>query len=487
MRVGIVGLLHESNTFISQSTTWRHFAEDLLAEGETLRQKMSGAHHELGGFFAGLEEQQIEAVPIFAARATPYGVIEAAAWDRLFERIEACWEQVGAIDGLLAAPHGATVTENHRDADGFLLNWLRERLGADKPLIATLDPHANLSPAMVEACDALIAYRSNPHLDQRARGIEAARLMAQTLRGTFRPCVAAAFPPMAISIDRQETDAEPCRGLYELADAQLQREGVLSNSVLLGFPYADTAEMGSATLAVTNDQPQLAQALADELAAAMWERRESFAAQLQGVEEALDWAQRQTGAVCLLDMGDNVGGGSPADGTILAQAFHRRKMESSFVCLYDPQAVEIASKANVGDGLALSIGGKTDQRHGPPLEAEFQLLGIYEGRFREPQPRHGGFAECDQGRSAVLKTAHGLTVLATSRRVPPFSLQSLRCCDLDPAQFRYLAAKGVNAPIAAYREVCSHFVRVDTPGVTAADMTKAEYRYRRRPLFPFEA
>jgi hypothetical protein len=29
-------------------------------------------------------------------------------------------------------------------------------------------------------------------------------------------------------------------------------------------------------------------------------------------------------------------------------------------------------------------------------------------------------------------------------------------------------------------------LRVNTPGVTTADLTRLEYRHRRRPLFPFE-
>ena len=114
------------------------------------------------------------------------------------------------------------------------------------PIIATLDPHANLSREMVDACDALIAYRTNPHLDQQARGLEAAALMARALRGQVRPRLAAAFPPLAINIERQQTSEPHCRPLYELADAMLRQPGVLSNSILLGFPYSDVAEMGSA-------------------------------------------------------------------------------------------------------------------------------------------------------------------------------------------------------------------------------------------------
>ena len=68
----------------------------------------------------------------------------------------------------------------------------------------------------------------------------------------------------------------------------------------------------------------------------------------------------------------------------------------------------------------------------------------------------------------------------------PYSLEQLRSCGLDPGSFRVLVAKGVNAPIAAYEEVCSRFIRVDTPGVTASNLNHFAYHRRRRPMFPFE-
>src|SRR4051812_14237547 len=77
MRVGIIALLQESNTFLRERTTLAHFREDMLVEGEEVRQRLAGSHHETAGFFAGLEEAGLEAVPIFAARALPFGVVVA--------------------------------------------------------------------------------------------------------------------------------------------------------------------------------------------------------------------------------------------------------------------------------------------------------------------------------------------------------------------------------------------------------------------------
>ena len=485
MRVGIIALLHESNTFIRAATTCADFEAGWLLRGDELL-CLAASQHEVGGFFAGLDRAELAAVPVFAARALPYGTITGEATDRLLTSLFEELERAGPLDGLLVAPHGATVSETQPDFDGHWLEELRQRAGPGTPIVSTLDLHANLSPRMVRACDATIGYATNPHLDQKERGLEAAALLARGLRGEVRPTQAAAFPPLAINIERQRTAAPPCATILEEAGRLRSRPEVLSTSVVLGFPYADVAEMGSSVIVVTDDDPSGAGELAGSLAESLWARRHEFLGELVDVEEALDQVADRRGPICLLDMGDNVGGGSPGDGTHLAWAIHRRGLPGAFVCIFDPEVVRQVDGTPAGGRLSLRIGGKTDDLHGPPLDAEFTLVSLHEGRFVETETRHGGFAAMDQGRTAVLRTERGLTVMVTSRRVPPFSLVQLTSCGLDPAAFSLLVAKGVHAPVAAYEPVCRELVRVNTPGVTCADMTRLEYQHRRRPMLPFE-
>lgn len=486
MRVGIIALLHESNTFSSQPTTLESFRQNLLLTGTAIRNELAESHHEVGGFFAGLDASGAEAVPLFAARALPSGTICTADFEQLVGQMMTEFNDAGALDGVLVAPHGSTVSECYPDADGHWLKALRNAAGHDIPIIGTLDAHANLSPQMVDSCNALIAYRSNPHLDQRERGREAADLMVQTLRGDIVPEMVAAFPPLAISIERQCTEEPHLRPLYEAADRQLRESDVLSNSILLGFPYSDVAEMGAATLVVTDGDRRKARVYADDLATKMWEMRQEFWGPFVSVEMALDQCAMTGDRCCLLDMGDNVGGGSSADGTELVSAIHQSKTGPAFACLFDPSAVAACEAAGIGTRMTLSVGGKTDELHGAPLQLTVTIRSLHSGQFRESQPRHGGITSFDQGRTVVCHTDDGLTLMLTSRRMVPFSLQQLISCDLNPADFKILVAKGVNAPIAAYREVCDRFIRVNTSGSTRADMTRLTYHYRRQPMFPFE-
>ena len=158
----------------------------------------------------------------------------------------------------------------------------------------------------------------------------------------------------------------------------------------------------------------------------------------------------------------------------------------AFVCLCDPKAVGDVRAVGVGARIELNVGGRVDRLQGPPLLASVTIQSICDGRFHESQVRHGGRTEYDMGPTAVVRTDGKLTVMITTRRVPPFSLRQLSACGLDPSAFDILVAKGVNAPIAAYGEVCDHFIRVNTPGVTCADVRQLEFHNRRRPMWPFE-
>ncbi|HIM56083.1 MAG TPA: M81 family peptidase, partial [Candidatus Latescibacteria bacterium] len=261
MRVGILSLIHESNTFAVTPTTIDLFQRDELMIGDEVRRGYEGGHHQISAFLEGLPAAGIEAVPIFHASTPPSGTITKETCDELVRLMFEALDAAGELDGFLVSPHGANAGEgdDYRDLDGFWLDKLRQRVGPDRPIICVIDPHANLSARMVDSCNATIAYRSNPHLDQKQRGLEAVRLIARTLNGEIRPVQRAAFPSFGINIERQGTSLWPCLPLYALANRQLERQGVLSNSIVLGFPYADVEEMGSTTIAVTDGDAELAQ------------------------------------------------------------------------------------------------------------------------------------------------------------------------------------------------------------------------------------
>ncbi len=486
MRIGILAIQHESNTFVQSGTTMAEFRRDALLIGDDMIEYCRACQHETGGFWKQLAIDGFEFVPLLLAMATPGGPLSDETASELVDLAISRLRGAGAIDGLLVAPHGAAVSEDARDFDGYWLQRIREEVGDRLPIVGTLDPHANISQQMVDATNALVAYRTNPHIDQHRTGRIAARLLIQAVQSEVNLTQAFAQPPLAISIDRQATSESPCLEMYKLADKLLQTPGVLSNSIALGFPYADVKEMGTSFVVVTDGQLDRAQQYADLLANHLLSHRHDFGCGLPSVEEALDAVNSREDRVCLLDVGDNVGGGAAGDGTLLARKLMEKQLAPSLVCLWDPRAVEEATSLGIGRKGELTMGGHEALQQGPPLVASVSVERLGGGRFEESAPVHGGRNAYDMGPTAVVRTDNGPTLLLMSKRVPPFSLGQLTSCQLDPASFRVIVAKGVNAPIAAYQGVCERFIRVDTPGITCANMRQLDYQHRRRPMFPFE-
>jgi len=482
-RVGILSFQHESNTFSHLHTDLDQFT---IAAGDDLIRRWGGSYSEVAGFLKGLEAEELEAVPLFMAMATPSGTVTAGAFGHIVDSIQEALEAGPEPDGLLLAPHGAGVSDREPDMDGFWLRRVRKIVGNDLPMICTLDLHANVSPRMIDACDATIAYRTNPHLDTFERGLEAANLMARTLRGEVRPVQAGSWPPVSINILSQATSAPPCSTLADIVDDVRRREGVLSASVCLGFHFADVAEMGTSFNVVTDGDAELARKLADKLAAYLVGHRHDFDPTYIYAPEAVERATGLRGPACLLDTGDNVGGGSAGDGTVIAHEVARLGGPRTFVCLYEPEGVAQLEDVGTGGRAHLPLGGRQDDLHGPPLELDVTVRSHHDGRFTEPEVRHGGETDYDMGRTVVVDSDVGLTLQLTSKRTVPFSLNQLLSCAIDPTEFQIIVAKGVHAPAAAYEPVCSELIRVTTPGATTPDMSQLRFEHVRRPLYPLE-
>src|SRR5690242_13175141 len=156
-RSGIVGFLHESNTFLGAPTTYEHFASTSMTRGPALLDRWRGTHHELGGFLKGLEEAGVAPVPCMATFAVPSGTITADAYERLASELLESVRKALPLDGMLLALHGATASERYPDADGEFLRRLRELVGPEMPVVVTLDLHANISAAMAQHSTAIVA------------------------------------------------------------------------------------------------------------------------------------------------------------------------------------------------------------------------------------------------------------------------------------------------------------------------------------------
>lgn len=490
MRVAIAGFSHETNTFAEGLTTFEDFARGrgfpgLMSGAEVVR-TLTGKSMCTGAFIDAARELGFELVPLLWTFPQPSGLIEQAAYDRvlamLLERLEAALP----VDGVLLELHGAMVTEALEDAEGDVLARVREMVGPEVPVIATLDLHANISGRMVEHSEALIGYDTYPHVDAYERGWDAARLLTAALEGSARPVSALAQVPMLIGPPRQCTLTPPMSEVIALAHEAEARPGVLNVTVAGGFPFADIADCGASVVVTADGDADLADATAREIAAAIWQRREQFRVRLTPLEDAIEYALRTgEGPVILADGSDNPGGGAPCDGTVMLQALIEADAPRSTVAIIvDPEAVAEAIAAGVGNEVTLRVGGKTDDRHGPTLTLTGYVRLVSDGRYANRGPMYTG-VESKMGR-AVVFVVGGVEVLLTEQRIQPYDCEALRCVGIEPRDRLLIGLKSAVHFRADYGPLARAIFEVDTPGVHNPDITLLRFERLRRPIWPLD-
>jgi microcystin degradation protein MlrC len=486
MRIAIAGFMHESNTFNPMPADRTAFQAQSLSFGPDWIEEWRQAHHEVGGFLEAASAEQFEAVPLLMAWATPCGPVTDEVFEEVMGRL--C-EQLRSrkADGLLLALHGAMVSESHLDADGEVLSRIRQTVGPDFPIVSTFDLHGNLSQRMIANANAIVAYRTCPHVDQRECGLRAASLLVRTVRGEIHPRTALCKPPQIVNIMVHDTSQEPLRSFMHQARALELQPRILAASLLPGFAYADVPQMGPSVVIVADGDAELAQREADRLGDSLWQSREQLAARLPDAPTAVRLAIRSDRPpVVLVDTGDNVGGGSAGDGTVILAELLRQGAAGSVVCLFAPEEVRECVRAGAGTDITLTVGGKVDSHHGKPIRVTGRVRSLHDGTYVETEVRHGGKRTNHMGQTALVELDDDNLLVLNSLRHPPFSLGQLTSLGIDPRRQRVLVVKAAIAYKAAYQPIAGTIIEVDTPGLTAVNPERFSYKHIRRPMFPLD-
>jgi microcystin degradation protein MlrC len=490
-RIAIGGLHHETNSFAPQPATMARFEEadgwPPLSRGSAMLANTAGANLAIAGFVEAARATGHALLPLVWANACPSGPVTRDAFERLAAMMLEDLAAAGPVDALFLDLHGAMVTEHLADGEGELLRRLR-RLAPDLPVVAALDLHANVSDAMVSLSDALVAYRTYPHVDLAATGARCLPLLERLIAG--RPLASAHRKlDFLIPLPWQCTTIEPARGLYAMLD-ELEGEDVLSASLCLGFPAADTPVAGPSVLAYA-ETPAAAGAAADRLARALAAAEPHFAGRLWSPADAVRRAQAHPGprAVILADTQDNPGGGGSSDTTDLLEALIAARAGSALLALLcDEEAARAAHTAGEGGVLrGLALGG----RHGPagvrPVVGSFEVLRLGNGRFTATGPMYGG-NRMELGPMALLRPreAPGVEIAVASRRLQAADRAILRHLGVDPAEKRILVLKSSVHFRADFEALADEVLVVAAPGANVADPAALPFRHlppglRRRP------
>ena len=401
MRLAYARLNQETHCLSPVSTTISDFAHYL--EGEDLAHACSRKgsevqgllkHAELSGFVRACGGEGVEAVPLLSAWAFPGGPLTRETVETLRDRLVSALRSV-EVDGLFLSLHGAMGARDLEGPEALVCEALRDVLG-ERPLVASFDLHGLLTPRMMAAIDAPVAYRTNPHRDHAATGRRAGELLIRMAREDFRPAVAWRSLPLVMGGGTTIDLLQPMRGVFGQMSRAEKRKGVLSTSLFMCHLWNDSPELGWSVAAVAEDT-ETAEDLADELADAAWAVRHEQPPEFLSTDEALAKVRnaslrRALGCVTICDASDVTGAGAPGENTHLIRALHAGgEGLLSLAAIRDELAVQRLAEATIDEEVDLELGGRRDSSS-PPLPLRGRLV------FRDS---HEGF-----GHRAVLDCGH---------------------------------------------------------------------------------
>jgi len=463
-RVAIVGLWHETNTYSTRVTTMADFTAMEFAVGESLISANIGTGSVIGGFCTAAG---YDLVPIASAAAWPSGPTDAHSITTLLNTIESGLRAAGRLDGALVNLHGAMVAEGFPDVEASLLGIVRRTIG-DGPVVAVLDLHANTSLESATAADVLISYDTYPHVDMFERGCEAAVTIGEMLGGR-RLRTAIGRRPLLLCPLSMGSDDEPMRSLVARGRERADAAGISRISITGGFPYSDVTRAGVTVTAVYDEglagaARRVVALTLDDIEA----HRSAFRVDCDPPDAAVRRAlQSRNLPVVLVDVGDNIGGGTAGDGTALLRELIAQCADQTVVTIADRDVAVHAHQLGVGANIDVDVGGKTDTLHGASVRISGRIIRLSDGCYRTKGSWMTG-REFSMGRTAVIEVG-GVLVVVTETPTPPFHGEQLSSVGIDAAACRIITAKGAIAWKAAFGDVAGEVIHVDSPGVCPID------------------
>ena len=489
LRLGLAGLGHETITFWPGLTGLEDF-ERTAHYGDEVVEAARGTNTSMGGFIDVCEAEGVKMRPVCNA----FGGVTATVSDRVFEHYTGVMRRgfsglTGELDGVLLELHGAMVTESLQDTETHIVREVRRALGYDVPIMAALDLHGNISPALLDEADAIFGYHCSPHTDRAETGKRAARAMLATIGGELKPKAALSKPGVMVPSVFSATGVPPGRDIISRLRAWERHPGVVDVSAFFGFAWADVHQIGMSMVAITDDDPELAKRIAEDLAQYAWGRREaltggdSLHSVKDGVALAVKRAREASKPVIILDHADRTN-----DTTfVLRELIRQGAKNSALPLLWDPGAAEACAEAGVGADVDLSVGASTGWRDGGPVRLVGRVLCAGPGGYIGTGPMTRG-QRIDLGTTAIVD-AGGVWVQLVSLRAGQFGgalidEDPITQFGFDPRGFDIIVTKSKTHFRAVYEKVGEEIVIVDAPGQCPADTTVFEYRNVPEGVYP---
>ncbi len=485
MRIAIAGIVHETNTYCQSPTRHEDFYQ---LRGEKMLASV-GQESDLGGAVSACQRLGVEAVPILFVSAQPSGIINHGDYQNFKAEIVSSLAATLPVDGIVLCLHGAGVVDGIEDLEGDLVAGIRELVGRDLPMTASFDLHGNVTQEMADLLDGTFACHHYPHIDQHERAAEAVELLVRMNQEDIRPVTVVTRIPMLLPTTT--TFIGPGKERLAMMLAAEAEEGVIDVSWFHGFPYTDVAHVGTYVVVTTLGDRNQAERIGRVLASRLWHDRELFEPVSLSADEAvreaqsLPWSQ-QSGPIVIHETSDNCGGGSPGDGTHLLRAMLDARLENAcFGFIVDPEVAAQAHEAGVGNTLRISLGGKTDDLHGEPLDLTVRVKSLHDGRITLQAMFKG--APLNLGPIARLQPVDAdVEIIVASRRSQTFDPEPFLALGMDVNRYRFVALKSSNHFRAGFQDLASAIVTADPPGLTTHHIEVFPRQRMSQPLWPLD-
>jgi microcystin degradation protein MlrC len=431
-RVGVASIIQETNTFSANQSTMQDFEIQGIWLGVDVVTQSQGMNIEVAGSLERLRTHGFEAVPLMRAWAMSGGLFLETELTKMKALLKREILSAGTLDGLILNLHGALVSESDDHTDAQISEFARDILGPDVPIVVTHDLHGNPSRRIVAASDALIGFRTYPHIDQGDTGRRAADLMNELLSNNRRLGTVLKKLNMIIPAETMGTSDQPLLQIRELADSLIDDE-ILDISLFPVQPWIDVSEVGFGITVVHSGNIERANECAEIIRRALWKIHEEFQATLYSVEDAIDLAIKgyQGKMQVIAQSSDAPTGGSTGDDSRVVAALVNYGSDIPSACtVVDAPAVDKAFTQEIGDEVSLSLGFTIDPRWGSAVTVQAKLINKGEAPIVLTGPAMTGQV-VSIGRWVVLESANKVKILVSESGTTTFDPAGYEIAGLD--------------------------------------------------------
>jgi microcystin degradation protein MlrC len=484
MRLALFQMGQETDTFNPSPTTMHDFESFGLYRGQDVfdRQRGNGT---VGGFLIAVDDdgRDIETVPLSRGWAGAGGRITTEALEFFEQLLRDDLSGAGPIDGLALHLHGACSAEGVDDVEGRLQAIARDVVGPAVPIVLTLDHHANITQRMIDFCDALVGFRTQPH-DPLETGIASTELLIRIVGGEVRPTKAWRKIRLISHQEQYLTSRGPMKVWFDRARELEKDPRVLTVSTFPMQPWLDIEEGGWAVVVVTDDDEAYAERLASEMADLAWSLRAAFQEKVSSKpDDAVRMADDEpAGLVVLSDTGDSVFGGAAGDSTVLIASMLGCGITGrALVPLVDAAGVQTCTAAGEGATVTVTVGGSISGFY-QPVELTGTVRSLGPGHMIvDDLPGR----EFDMGRCAVLEVGQITILISEQAGIGGNHPAVWRHFGIEPADAKMVVVKTASN-FQYYAPMTSRVIRVDTVGPTQSDITTLPWERIPRPIYPLD-